>query len=114
MSIEIQSIAMVAGLALVKVYKPRTFKQTQSVLDDEKNKGKDPEKDLMERKLVEQKVMYNVQTVEIVAIGDNAAKFEVGDIVLIDYRKLKEFDLYKGVNAINVYDILGKVNYSIV
>ena len=109
MKIEIKDITMVPGIALVKLYKPRTRKEVQTVLDDEKNKGKDPKKDIMALKKVETKVFLNIQTVEIVAIGDNPHEFKVGDIVLIDYRKLKEFDLYKGVNSINVYDVLGKV-----
>ena len=109
--IEIVDITIVPGIALVKLYKARYRKEKQTVLDDEKNKGKDPKKDIMALKTVETKVMYNIQTVEIVNIDPtNAGKFNVGDIVLIDYRKIKEFDLYKDVSSINVYDILGKVS----
>lgn len=109
MKIEISDITLVAGLALVKLYKPRYRKEKQTILDDEKNKGKDPKKDIMTLKTVETKVMYNTQTVQIVAIGENGPKFEVGDIVIIDWRKVKEFDLYKDVKAINVYDIIGSL-----
>jgi hypothetical protein len=105
--IEISNITIVPGIALVKLYKPRYRKEKQTVLDDEKNKGKDPKKDIMALKTVETKVAYNVQTVEILAIGKDQ-HFEVGDIVLIDIRKLKDFDLFKSVNSINLYDILGK------
>ena len=109
MKINVVDIAIVPGIALVKLYKPRYRKEKQTVLDDEKNKGKDPKKDIMALKIVETKVAYNVQTVEILAVGKDQ-HFDVGDIVLIDIRKLKDFDLFKGVNSINLYDILGKVS----
>lgn len=113
MKIEIVDIAIVQGIALVKLYKPRFRKETQTVLDDEKNKGKDPKKDIMALKTIEQKVMYNIQPVELLSINDigqGGNKYEVGDIVLLDWRKVKDFDLYKDVKSINVYDILGKIN----
>ena len=111
MKIEVSDKTLVAGIALVKLYKGRYRKEKQTVLDDEKNKGKDPKKDMMALKTVETKVMYNIQTVEIVAIDPtNPNKYEVGDVVLLDYRKVKDFDLYKDVKSINVYDVLGKVN----
>jgi len=112
MKIEICDIAVVQGIALVKLYKPRTRKEKQTVLDEEKNRGKDPKKDIMALKTVEEKVMYNTQTVEIKAIDPtNTTGFEVGDIVLIDWRKVKEFDLYKDIKAINTYDIIGKIRF---
>jgi len=111
MKIKFEDIAIVQGLALVKLYKPRTRTEKQTVMDDEKNKGKDPKKDIMALKTVETKVMYNVQTVKVLVIDPlNGQHFAVDDIVLIDARKLKEFDLYKGVNICNIYDIIGKIN----
>lgn len=111
MKIEIVDISLVQGIALVKLYKPRFRKEKQPVLDNEKNKGKDPKKDIMALKTIETKVMYNIQAVKIMAVAaDNGVKVEVGDIVLMDYRKIKEFDLYKGIVSINLYDVLGKVN----
>jgi hypothetical protein len=113
MKIELSDITVVAGIALVKLYNSRYRKEKQTVLDDEKNKGKDPKKDIMALKTVETKVMYNTQTVEILAISENANKYEVGDVVLLDWRKVKDFDLYKDVKAINVYDIIGKIDENI-
>lgn len=111
MKIDIVNITPVQGIALVKLYKPRMIKKSQPVLDDEKNKGKDPKKDIMALKTIEEKIMLNIQTIELLAIDPtNVGKFENGDIVLIDWRKVKDFDLYKDVKSINVYDILGKVN----
>jgi hypothetical protein len=110
MKIEIADLTLVPGIAVVKLYKPRKYKKEQTALDDEKNKGKDPKRDIMALKTVQEEILYNVQAVEILNIGDNTNKYEIGDIVIMDYRKVKEFDLVKGVNSINVYDILGKVN----
>jgi hypothetical protein len=109
MKIEPCDLSMSADLTLVKLYKPRSRKEKQTVLDDEKNKGKDPKKDIMALKVEETKVMYNIQTAEIVAISKLNKQYEVGDIVIVDYRKLKDFDLFKQVSAINTYDIMGKV-----
>jgi len=110
MKVEIENIALIPDLVLVKLYKPRTRKEKQTVLDDEKNKGKDPKKDIMALKTVEEKVMYNIQTVVITNISpDNRLKYEVGDVVIVDYHKLKDFDLYKDVKLCNLYDIFGKV-----
>lgn len=111
MKIEIVNINPVQGIALIKLYKPRTYKKSQSILDDDKNKGKDPKKDIMALKTVEEKIMYNIQTVEIMSVDkENGQHLEVGDIVLIDWRKVKEFDLYKDIKSINLYDVLGEVN----
>jgi hypothetical protein len=111
MKIEIADLTLVPGIAVVKLYnKGRSRKETQTVLDDEKNKGKDPKKDIMALKTVETKVLYNIQPVEILSIGENTHKYEIGDVVIMDFRKVKEFDLVKDVHSINVYDILGKVN----
>jgi hypothetical protein len=111
MKLETCDISMLQSLALVKMYEPRKRTESQVVLDDEKNVGKDPTKDEMERKTVKTKVMYNIQTVEILAIDPtNNCKLEVGDIVVVDFRNLREFDLFKGVYIIQVYSIFGKVN----
>jgi hypothetical protein len=115
MKIETNEIIMIPDLTLVKLYKPRYRKEKQTVLDEEKNKGKDPKKDIMSLKTIENKVMYTHQTAEIVAINPtNRAGYEVGDIVIVDYRKLKDFDMFKGISIALVYDIIGKVNQTII
>ena len=110
--IETNDLIMSQGLALVKMFgKPRTKVQEQLVMDEEKNAGKDPEKDLMERKVVKNKVKLNIQLAEIVAIDPtNALKLEVGDVILVDYRRLREFDLFKNTFIIQVYEAMSKVN----
>ena len=110
--IETNDLIMSQGLALVKMFgKPRTKVQEQLVMDTEKNAGKDPEKDLMERKVVKEKVKQNIQMAEIVAVDPtNALKLEVGDVILVDYRRLREFDLFKDTFIIQVYEAICKVN----
>ena len=112
MKIETNDLIMSQGLALVKMFgKPRTKIQEQLVMDEEKNAGKDPEKDLMERKVVKEKVKQNIQMAEIVAVDPtNALKLEVGDVILVDYRRLREFDLFKNTFIIQVYEAICKVN----
>jgi len=111
MKIEIEDLKMVQGIALVKLVKSRTYKETQTVLDVEKNKGKDPKKDIMALKEEVTKVMYNIQTVEILSVDpNNGQKLKPGDICIMDWRKVKDFDLYKNVKSINLYDILGIIN----
>lgn len=104
-------LTMVQDLAIVELYKPRTYKQTQQVLDDEKNKGKDPKKDVMALKTTEEKVKYNFQMVKVLVVKPgNGPGIEVGDIYLTDMRALKECDLQKGTYITQVYALLAKVN----
>jgi hypothetical protein len=111
MKIEMFDLTMLQDVAIVELYKTRSRKEKQSILDDEKNKGKDPKKDVMALKTEEKKVLYNFQAVKILAIkAGNGAGFEVGDIVLTDLRMLKECDLQKGAYITNIYSLFAKVN----
>lgn len=110
MKIDYSDIAISPDLVLVKLYKPRTYKQEQKVLDEEKNKGKDPKKDILALKTVEEKVMYNMQQAIVLAIDpNNRLAYEPGDLVIVDVRKLKDFDLFKDTKLCNLYDVIGKV-----
>ena len=103
-------LAMVQDLAIVELYKPRTRKEKQTALDDEKNKGKDPKKDVMAIKTEEKKVLLNFQAVKVLVVkAGNGAGIEVGDICLTDLRMLKECDLQKGAYISNIYSLFAKV-----
>jgi hypothetical protein len=94
---------------IVKPYKERFKKVEQTVLDDEKNKGKDPKKDIMSLKKVTEKVLYNHQRVQVVAAPtDNRLGIVPGDIIVVDWRKNKEFDLFKKMYMFSMYDIIAK------
>lgn len=108
--IETADLAMFQETILVKPYKLRYKKVKQKVLDDEKNANKDPNKDIMALKTVDEKVLYNIQTVEIASIDpSNRLGLEVGEIVVIDWRRVREFDLIKNTYLISIYDIYSKV-----
>jgi hypothetical protein len=104
-------LTMLQDVAIVELYKTRSRKEKQSILDDEKNKGKDPKKDVMALKTEEKKVLYNFQTVKVLAVKPgNGPGLEVGDVVLTDMRMLKDCDLRKGAYITNVYSLFAKVN----
>ena len=90
---------------LVYVPKIRTYKAKDIVLDDEKNKGKDPIKDEMEVKEIEKEFKYEYQLGIIVGMPDGEDEFKVGDEVLMELKYLKEFDFYKPVNIIQKFNI---------
>ena len=110
MKLEMCDLTMVQDLAIVELYKPRVRKEKQTALDDEKNKGKDPKKDVMALKTEETKVLLNFQTVKVLVVKPgNGAGIEVGDIMLTDLRALKECDLQKGAYIANVYALFAKI-----
>jgi len=109
MKIDLSNLAMTQDIAIVELYKTRTYKEPQKVLDDEKNVNKDPKKDIMALKTVDVKVNYNYQTVKILAIKDNGVGLEVGDIAVVDYRKLRDFDMQKGAYIVNIYELIARL-----
>lgn len=111
MKLEMCDLTIVQDVAIVELYKVRTYKQEQKVLDDEKNKDKDPAKDVMALKTEERRVKYNFQVAKVLSIKpNNGPGIEVGDLVLVDVRALKECDLQKNAYITNVYALLAKVN----
>lgn len=105
-----ENVQMLQGLVLLKVVEPRCRVESQQVVDEEKSKGKNPKKDVMIMKSVDTEVWYNVQQAVIVSIAaGNPIGVSAGDVVLIDYRRTKEFDLFADVLMCSTYDILAKV-----
>lgn len=110
MKVKVENITMSMDRVLVKVYKPTHKTVKQTVLDHEKNKGKDPKNDIMETKTVEEKVMYNMQTAIVLnAHSENRLGLKVNDIVIVDVRKLRDFDMYDKVFWCELYDVLANV-----
>ena len=113
MELTYKDLIMVQDTVLVKQYEPR-FKDviTDGVdMNDPKNIGKNPKKDIMVMSKKTEKVMYNQQTVEILAVPvDNRLGLIVHDIVVVDWRMTKEFDLLPDTYAVSLYDIKTKVN----
>ena len=90
---------------LVYTPKIRTYNAKDIILDDEKNKGKDPLNDEMEVKEIQKKFKYEYQVAYIVRVPKEENDFEVGDEVLIEIKNLKEFDFYKPVNIVQKFNI---------
>lgn len=110
MKIKVENITMSMDRVLVKLHKPTYKKVKQTVLDHEKNKGKDPKNDIMETKTVEENVMYNMQTALVLnAHPENRLGLKVNDIVIVDVRKLRDFDMYDKVFWCELYDVLANV-----
>ena len=110
MKVKVENITMAMDRILIKLYKPTHKKVKQTVLDHEKNKGKDPKNDIMETKTIEESVMYNMQTAIVLsAHPENRLGLKVDDIVIVDVRKLRDFDMYEKVFWCELYDVLANV-----
>lgn len=95
---------------ILKCDKFATYKQSQRVLDEEGNKGKDPMKDEMSTIIRRVDVKYGYQIMEVVGLpADHKGEYKVGDKVLLDYRAAKKFDLYKDLYWVWLMDIVGIV-----
>jgi hypothetical protein len=92
----------------------RTYSTEYTVLDTEKNVGKDPLKDEMETKVVKKKVKYNHQVATIKAVPANITDLAVGDEILVDFRSCMEIEGYKDLYVVSKYNSLGIMDSSIV
>ena len=84
----------------------RVYSTDYTVLDTEKNKGKDPMKDEMETKVVKKKVKYNTQVARVVARPEDST-IDVGDEIVVDFRGCMELDGYKDLYLIPKYKVIG-------
>lgn len=102
-------------LILVEPLKTKYRTETQTVLDDEANEGKDPMKDEMEVKEVKNKVKLNHQLGKVISIGNGLTnpKVKVGDIIMYDINSMRESDLMKKAGFITDHNILGIVKENI-
>lgn len=99
---------------ILKCDKFYTYKDSQRVLDEKKNAGKDPMNDTMDTIIKKVDVKFWYQIMEIVALpDDDKTGYKVGDKVLVDFRSAKKFDLYKDLYWIWTMDLAGKVNEQI-
>ena len=93
--------------------KPLGFKyvsQTQTVLDDEKNEGKNPIEDEMEVKTVVNKVKLQQQLAKVLSIGTlnpEITPYKVGDTIVYDLGSVRDFELIKGSKLIYSHNVLG-------
>lgn len=95
---------------ILKCNKFATYKQTQRVLDEKSNDGKDPMKDDMETIIKKVDIKYWYQVMEVAALPtDDKSGYKVGDQVLVDFRSAKKFDLYKDLYWVWTMDVVGLV-----
>jgi nitrogenase subunit NifH len=94
------------GKLLIKPLRERSRMVENIVLDDEKNKDKDPLKDEMETKKVKERAPYEVQLATVLASGD--PEYPVGCTVVYSMKFVKDFDLFKKVYLVSNYDLYGK------
>lgn len=85
----------------------RTYSTEYTVLDNDKNAGKDPLKDEMETKVVKKKVKYNHQVATILATPDNEEGLTAGDTVLVDFRSCMALDGYQEIYIVAKYNVIG-------
>lgn len=94
---------------LIRPLKDKTYNQKQVVLDDEKNKDKDPMKDEMETKVATTKVAYEVQKAIVEYIPDVIdVPYEVGNTVYFyKNRQGVPFRWVKNTFLLKPYDVIG-------
>ncbi|MCZ2336926.1 MAG: hypothetical protein LC127_01780 [Chitinophagales bacterium] len=96
---------------ILKCNKFATYKQPQRFTDLPENEGKDPQKDEMVTEIRKVDVKYYYQIMDVVALpADDKSGYKVGDKVLVDFRGVKKFDLYKDLYWAWLMDIAGKIN----
>jgi hypothetical protein len=85
----------------------RTYSTEYTVMDKEKNVGKDPLKDEMETKVVKKRVKFNTQVARLVATPSNETELMAGTDILVDFRTCMELDGYKGLFLVPKYKVIG-------
>lgn len=94
---------------LIRPLKDKTYNQKQVVLDDEANEGKDPVKDEMEIKTINNKVAFEVQKAIVEHVPENIeTPYNLGDTIY--YYKSRQgvpFRWVKNTFLLKPYDVIG-------
>jgi hypothetical protein len=101
----------VNGLVLVKPLKLKYKTIVEKVVDREASKGLDPVKDEMIMKDESKKIYLTQQLGEVIDIGTLDAEkvgFNIGDIIVYNYKMASEFELQKGLVITNSFNIIAK------
>lgn len=97
MKINYSDIKILNDLTIVRVIDPEFTSVTRKVVDRDnpRNKSKDPMKDNMIMKDVEEKVTKDLQAAEVLNINEeNKYGIKKGDIIVINFNRLKKFDMW--------------------
>lgn len=96
---------------LIKPFKNKTYTQRQADVNynSEKNKDKDPQKDVMEVEYVVNKVSYEIQKATVVDLAPTLnVPYNIGDIVYYYVsRKGVPYRWVKDTHIVKPYDIIG-------
>lgn len=106
---ECQAYIMLDDRLLVHPLELRSYETTDTVLDDEANKGKNPMLDELKTKVETVTINYKYQLAIVVAKSDNVKDIEVGDKVVYKISNLIEFDLLPGVSMLKRYEVIAKI-----
>lgn len=94
------------GRVLVHPLKLRTYETTDTVLDEEKNKGKNPMLDEMVTKKKIVTINYAYQKAIILQVAKNEPRLKIGDIIIYKVSNLIEFDLIPGVSMLKNFEVI--------
>jgi len=117
MKVNYSDIRILNDLTVVRVIEPEFTKVMRKTVDRDnpRNKGKDPIKDNMIMKEVEEKVTKDLQVAEVLNIAaDNKFGIKVGDLVVVNFNRLKKFDMWsEGTDTEDVEFNVGKAIYGL-
>jgi len=87
----------------------RSYSTTDTVLDDEANKGKNPMLDELKtvKKVVE--INYKYQVAIVLAKSDNVKDLNIGDKIVYRLSNVIDFDLLKDVSMLKRFEIIAKM-----
>lgn len=91
---------------LVQPLPLRTYEETDTVLDDEANKGKNP---MLEELQTKQKVVtinYMYQEAVVLNVSENIKDIQIGDHVIYKVSNLTNFDMVEGVSMLRRYEVI--------
>lgn len=96
-------------MILIRPLKDKTFNQKHVVLDEEKNKDKDPMKDEMETKVETEKVAFEIQKAIVEHVPENIdVPYSKGDTIYFHKgRQGVPFRWVKNTYLLKPYDVVG-------
>lgn len=104
-----EPFTMLDDRLLVHPLKLRTYETTDTVLDEEANKGKNPMVDELKtmQKVVE--INYKYQEAVVLNVSANIKDITVGDTIIYKVSNLLEFDVVPEVSMLKRFEVIAKV-----
>jgi len=102
-----KAFQMLEGRILVTPLKLRSYTTTDTVLDEDANKGKNPMLDELKTKRKVLTINYAYQKAVVVNVPGNITNIAVGDTIIYRLNNLQDFELVKGVSMLKAYEVVG-------